>query len=196
MKKRLSIFLSILFWVMAPMTAYAMADSVNISLKMENDIFNSEFTLERTFEQGKVIAVARGQDGSILAKAENRNGAIYLDGAYLGRGEAVAEQLISSTTRAIPDDIDWGSWSKSETYTLKTGGLTTAAISAMAPQAGVRIAAAVASVVAGKYDELSWNAEVRYGYDSDGVMYYHSKWYFYGDGKLIYGPYEQQGKTE
>ena len=201
MKRRVSIFLSVLFLVMAPMTAYAMVDPLGTSLKMEKDIFNSEFILERRFEQGKVIVVARGQDGSIVAKAENRNGAIYVNEVYLGRGEVVVEQLISSrTTRAIPDDIDWGSWSKSQTYTLKTGGLATAAIaaaiSAMAPQISVRVAAAVASVVAGKYDELSWNAEVRYGYDSDGVMYYHTKWYFYGDGELVYGPYEEQGKTE
>lgn len=105
MKRRVSIFLSVLFLVMAPMTAYAMVDPLGTSLKMEKDIFNAEFILERRFEQGKVIVVARGQDGSIVAKAENRNGAIYVNEVYLGRGEVVVEQLISSrTTRAIPND--------------------------------------------------------------------------------------------
>ncbi len=133
----------------------------------------------------------------------NRND-IYLDGELFSNKVVMLDLENSLQKPAIDPPLisvnatTWGSWQNGETITINTGGLTTAVICGLiALKVGwcpVGVVSAVAAAVAGKYDVLKIKCKIRYGYDST-YSYYERQTRFYGDGKLIYGPYTDKGKT-
>lgn len=123
---------------------------------------------------------------------------IYLNGTYLCGTESVFHDTENTDKTLSTRSISWGAWKNFETDKIKTGGLTTSVICGIivlkVGWCPAGIAATVAGITAGKYDVLSTKGRIRYGRDSR-YQYYQRETKFYGDGKLIYGPFTDKGKT-
>lgn len=156
------------------------------------------FTLERIVKENQTIVFAKSLDGQIIHTAISKGGNIYLDDKLVEFTNF--EYKINEPSYSL-DSLKWGGWQYNFLGTFKTGGLGVAAIAALiALYAGftpVGVAAALAAVIAGKYDEISIYSKHRTGAD-DKFQYIDRITTYYGDGKFIqcfgFNPYEEHIK--
>jgi hypothetical protein len=195
MKRKLVILLTAFLIVSTlPLNVYAVQGDFSNSKEIYTDE-NLNFTLERVIDSGKVTVFVKSPDRSTQHTIINDNGKLYLDGKEINNN--LANNLYSKSLNLdTSSSISWGPWQTSY-QTIDTGGLSTAVIAAIiaaaAPWVPVRVVAAVASAVAGKYDTLGIKIQIRYG--SDDQYYYYERYTdFYGDGEHIYGPFYDTGK--
>ena len=189
MKQRVIAFLVCLCMVLITPLGYA-AEGVSYEKGLESYIDeNLGISLKRTIDKNGVITVIatdlKSMDTHIII---NSHGKITVDGVPF---TLKSEQIpVENDNHLIPLG-EWGAWNYGY-ETFSTGGLTTVIIAGMilafCPWVGAKIVAVVAAGVAGKYDTLGIRCRIRYRTDGDLTCYerYTS---FYGDGRLIYGPY-------
>lgn len=185
LKKMTALLLSLSMSLMMTFAAYA--DPHN-TVKKESYEIGGYILEENTYGSDATVYV-KDSSGVVMNTITRINGKVYLDGLFLGE----VSDGISLTTDGISlyaNDITWGPWQQTVTTSFKTGGLATAVIAgllaAFCPYLGVKVVGVIASAAAGKYDEISFYADIRYGSDSSDIGYYERKTYFYGDGKLFY----------
>ncbi|MTI48891.1 MAG: hypothetical protein FH761_13685 [Firmicutes bacterium] len=171
----------------------------------DKEVYTDEelgFTLERNIDDDKITVFVKTLKGVIQNTIVNDNGKIYLDGNELNNNfidnlSSKSSNLDhSSSLYSTTESIDWGSWHYSSDE-ISTGGLSTAIIAgiiaATAPWVGITIIGVIAAAVAGKYDTIQIEWQIRYG-DDDEFFYYERYTDFYGDGTHIGGPYYDTGK--
>lgn len=201
MKKRLiALFLSCLMILTSAFSALANVDKMTMSSGKEVTTFG-DTQLERVIGNSSVTVYIKDLNGNTLNTVKNISGTIYIDDVVVGQASNWTNMMIGSDV--VPyatGTITWDAWEDFYPVTIETGGMSTAmvaaAISASAPWVGVRIAASLASVIAGAYEEVTIEGQIRYGVDEDNVMYYQRKTYVYGDGDLVGGPYTDTGVVD
>lgn len=152
---------------------------------------------EKINEENKTTVIIKSLDGIVLHTIVNYNGTIYLDGELFEYGYP---KTIDLEPNEMSINSNWGPWLRNTEY-IPTGGLTTAVIAGLiVAKAGwtpLGIVAAVATVTAGKYDEIQIQIQIRYR--NDGTYHYYERvTEFFGDGSRIVvpgNPYRDNGKT-
>jgi len=194
-KKIISCFLVMSFLACSlPLTTFADSSSAN-------ETYTSDelgVTFERIVEDDQIVVYTKSLDGILLHTAINKNGKLYLDNELVETEDSNSNMNMNlmdlnydvnedTYTRSSPN---WGSWSNDST-TFKTGGLSSAAIGTLIiTKVGwtpTGVAAAIASVTAGKYDEITVEWKMRFAHD-DKYQYVERITTFYGDDKKITVP--------
>ncbi len=156
---------------------------------------------ERIVEDNSTTVLIKGEDGVLQDTLLLKDGNVYLNGSFLFSNtnntvSSVASDFFASNSIELKS-VSWGQWLDCAPITIKTGGLSTAVICGLISLnvgwCPLGVATAVASIVAGKYDTLKVTAKIRYGTEGSYIRYERKTW-FYGDGKLIYGPFTDTGK--
>lgn len=163
---------------------------------------------EQSVENGRTTILIKDMEGVLQDTLTSENGNIYLNGEFLctsSEADLIVESILSqpstlSYSEVQPfaaSSISWGKWQTCEPITIKTGGKTAAVLyGIIALKVGwcaPGVIAVVAGIVASGYDTLKVKSKIRYGTDAT-YLHYERKTWFYGDGKLIYGPTVDKGK--
>lgn len=142
------------------------------------------------------MAGVESLDGEIQHVVTNIDGIVRLDGEFLHR---IAEEEVFKMPLALEQraTITWGPW-QSSSDTIRTGGLATVTIAAVivatCPWVPAKGAAAAAGVIANAYESIEIRWKIRYGNDGT-YQHYERETSFYGNGKRLYGPLKDKGKT-
>ncbi|WP_313346356.1 hypothetical protein [Sedimentibacter sp.] len=197
-KRFLTFLLTICLICLFPINVYAAQVDLSNNIEIYADKLLEDYTFERVIGNGSVTVFIKSMDGTVQHILINNNGNIYLDGELINNriinnAYAYDENSLSNTI----ESITWGPW-QSSYQEIETGGLTTVIIAGLillfAPWISVKVAAVIAGAVAGKYDIVGIDIEIRYGTD-DEYLHYQRYTDFYGDGEHVYGPYYDTGKT-
>lgn len=147
-------------------------------------------------------------NGALQDTLTSENGNIYLNGEFVCtsiEADMIVESMLSpSSILSHPKiqpfataSISWGKWQTCEPITIKTGGKPASVLyGIIALKVGwcaPGVIAVVAGIIAGNYNTLKITSKIRYGSDAT-YLHYERKTWFYGDGKLIYGPTTDKGK--
>ena len=194
-KKFISFLLAICLISLMQLNVYA-SDLSSNKQTVEGERLG-DYTFERIFENGKVLAYVKALDGTILHKAINENGKVFLDGELINTEKIITTNLYeNSPLEFILSSIEWGSWNYSY-ESVDVTGLEAKAIAAIFlvyfHWAGISIIYDLASIVAGQYDTVDFEFKIRYGTD-DEYLYYQRYTTIYGDGTRLFGPHYDNGK--
>lgn len=198
--KLLSCLLSIcLIVVSSPINVFAKEKDFSTNVESYTDI-TLDVIFERFVEDDKITVIIKSLDGTVLNILEDHNGKIYLDGELLSTKSTTSVVFTKAEFNSGHSRNNWGPWLTNTLY-ISTGGYTTAIIAGLiALNLGFTpwgVTWAIASITAGKYDELAIDIRMRYRSD-DTYHYYERVTTFYGDGNLIIAPsnpYRDSGKT-
>lgn len=187
----------ILFVSVFSSTSYASERSSEIVT-----IENKKYRFEKIISDEGVEVTLKGLDSPESYTGLNNNEGLFLNGEKLvdyseGTDGLNEEILVDDLSSPEERSVKWGNWN--HTYkTIKTGGLSVAAIcvviSAAAPWVSVRIVSGLAGLIAGSYSSVKIKISTQLGTDAK-YDYYRRYTYFYGNGTVSLGaPFKEERK--